>query len=325
MTTIYLTQETHLTGNYAATIGFFDGVHRGHQYLVEQLREQAAVRGLQSMVVTFDRHPRQIVQPDWQPLQLSTAEEKEQLLAETGIDKLIVLPFDEQMASLTAHDFMLKILKEQLGVSILLTGYDNHFGHRQQGISEGFDDYVQYGRETGIDVVCGAPFCLPGWTDAVSSSLVRRLLNEGRVGEATLCLGRPYELCGIVEHGEQIGRKMAFPTANISVNSNRMIPKKGVYAVKVFNGSCFQPHASWKMGMTNIGLRPTFDGHKQTIETHIFDFDGDLYGQQLSIQFVARLRDEQSFENAEALAHQMQLDEQAARTILTSYHSSLIS
>ena len=323
MTTIYLTQETHLTGDYAATIGFFDGVHRGHQYLVKQLREQAAVRGLQSMVVTFDRHPRQVVQPDWQPLQLSTAEEKEQLLAETGVEKLVVLPFDKQMASLTALDFMRKVLKEQLSVSMLLTGYDNHFGHRQQGKTEGFDDYVRYGKETGIDVICGAPFYIPGCTNAVSSSLVRRLLNEGRVGEATLCLGRPYELCGIVEHGEQMGRKMAFPTANISVDSCRMIPKRGVYAVRVLGNP--KSNTSWKMGMTNIGLRPTFDGHKQTIETHIFDFNGDLYGQQLSIQFVARLRDEQSFENAEALVRQMQADEQAARKILTSYPSPLTS
>ena len=337
MKTVYLTKDSRLTGDYAATIGFFDGVHRGHQYVVQQLLEQAALRGLQSMVVTFDRHPRQVVQTDWQPLLLSTLEEKERLLAQTGIDVLVILPFDEQLATLSAHDFMQQVLKEQLGVSMLLTGYDNHFGHREQGKTEGFDDYVAYGRELGIDVVCGfglqlkdfrlqtiderlktSDYRLQNTDDGgyVSSSLVRRLLSEGRVEEAACCLGRPYEICGIVAHGEQMGRKIGFPTANITISSNRMIPKRGVYAVRVLLTSDPSTLTSYQ-GMTNIGLRPTFDGHHQTIETNIFDFNGDLYGQSLTIQFMARLRDEQSFENAEALALQMQNDEQQARKILS--------
>jgi len=337
MKTVYLTKDSRLTGDYAATIGFFDGVHRGHQYVVQQLLEQAALRGLQSMVVTFDRHPRQVVQTDWQPLLLSTLEEKERLLAQTGIDVLVILPFDEQLATLSAHDFMQQVLKKQLGVSMLLTGYDNHFGHREQGKTEGFDDYVAYGHELGIDVVCGFGLQLKDFrlqtiderlktseyslqnTDNgyyVSSSLVRRLLSEGRVEEATCCLGRPYEICGIVAHGEQMGRKIGFPTANITISSNRMIPKRGVYAVRVLFTSDPSTLTSYQ-GMTNIGLRPTFDGHHQTIETNIFDFNGDLYGQSLTIQFMARLRDEQSFESAEALALQMQNDEQKARKILS--------
>lgn len=337
MKTVYLTKDSRLTGDYAATIGFFDGVHRGHQYVVQQLLEQAALRGLQSMVVTFDRHPRQVVQTDWQPLLLSTLEEKERLLAQTGIDVLVILPFDEQLATLSAHDFMQQVLKKQLGVSMLLTGYDNHFGHREQGKTEGFDDYVAYGHELGIDVVCGFGLQLKDFrlqtiderlktseyslqnTDKgyyVSSSLVRRLLSEGRVEEATCCLGRPYEICGIVAHGEQMGRKIGFPTANITISSNRMIPKRGVYAVRVLLTSDPSTLTSYQ-GMTNIGLRPTFDGHHQTIETNIFDFNGDLYGQSLTIQFMARLRDEQSFESAEALALQMQNDEQQARKILS--------
>ena len=324
MKTVYLTKDSRLTGDYAATIGFFDGVHRGHQYVVQQLLEQAALRGLQSMVVTFDRHPRQVLQSEWQPLLLSTLEEKERLLAQT-------------LATLSAHDFMQQVLKEQLGVSMLLTGYDNHFGHREQGKTEGFGDYVAYGRELGIDVVCGfglqlkdfrlqtiderlktSDYRLQNTDDGgyVSSSLVRRLLSEGRVEEAACCLGRPYEICGIVAHGEQMGRKIGFPTANIIISSNRMIPKRGVYAVRVLFTSDPSTLASYQ-GMTNIGLRPTFDGHHQTIETNIFDFNGDLYGQLLTIQFMARLRDEQSFESAEALALQMQTDEQQARKILS--------
>ena len=344
MKTVHLTKDTRLTGDFGATIGFFDGVHRGHQYVVKQLREQATRRGLPSMVVTFDRHPRQVVQSDWQPLLLSTLEEKERLLAQTGIDMLVVLSFDEQMAALSAHDFMQQVLKEQLGVSMLLTGYDNHFGHRQQGKAEGFDDYVAYGREVGIDVVCGfglqlkdfglqttdfrlqtSDFRLQTIDDGgyVSSSLVRRLLGEGRVEEVALCLGRPYEISGIVAHGEQMGRQIGFPTANISIDTHRMIPKRGVYAVRLApSPSSLIPHPSsltLYQGMTNIGMRPTFDGHKLTIETHIFDFHEDLYGRQLTIQFMARLRDEQSFESAEALALQMQHDEQQARKILTPH------
>jgi len=315
MTTIQLTPDTVLFGHYAATIGFFDGVHRGHRYLVDQLMEQAGRRRLQSMVITFDRHPRQVVQSEWQPQLLSSLEEKQQLLSQTGVDQLVILPFDSRMASLSAHDFMLQVLKGQLAVEMLLTGYDNHFGHRQPGQQEHFADYVQYGREMDMDVVCGQPLIIDGMS--VSSSLIRRLLSQGRVGEAATCLGRCYQLHGIVVHGEQLGRQMGFPTANMEVchssggyGYDPLIPSNGVYAVWV------EVAGKRMRGMTNIGHRPTFEGQQQTIETHIFDFHDELYGQPMTIAFVERLRDEQHFDTVAELSFQMQKDKEKTEKIL---------
>ncbi|MBR1415877.1 MAG: riboflavin biosynthesis protein RibF [Prevotella sp.] len=297
----------------AATIGFFDGVHRGHQYLVEQLRRLAAERNLLSTVITFDCHPRQVLHADWQPQLLSTLAEKQALLRQTGIDRLEVLHFDEEMAALSARDFMRLVLREQLGVGLLLTGYDNHFGHREQGCTEGFGHYVGYGRELGMEVVCGQPLVLEGVS--VSSSLVRSRLLEGRVEEAARFLDRPYEISGLVEHGEQQGRRMGFPTANLHVATlEKLIPAGGVYAVRV---RLDDDSRCWP-GMTNIGLRPTFgEGHRQTIETHLFGFTGDLYGRCITLSFVRRLRDEQHFSSPEALARQMAIDAEQCKIILS--------
>lgn len=296
----------------AATIGFFDGVHRGHQYLMEQLRRLAAERSLLPMVITFDRHPRQVLHGGWQPCLLSTLEEKEALLRQTGIGRLVVLPFDEELAALSARDFMRKVLREQLGVRLLLTGYDNHFGHREKGCAEGFPDYVGYGQELGLEVVCGQPLVVDG--TSVSSSLVRQTLGEGRVEEAARLLGRPYALSGTVEHGEQQGRRMGFPTANLHVATpEKLIPAGGVYAVRV---QLENDSRSWP-AMTNIGQRPTFgEGHLQTIETHLLGFSGDLYGRRITLSFVRRLRDEQHFSSPEALARQMAIDAEQCKNIL---------
>ena len=334
MRVISLTEETRLTGSYAATIGFFDGVHLGHRYVLQQLCRQARERGLPSMAITFDRHPRQVVDTSWHPLLLTTLDEKIELLRQTDIDVLVVLPFNEQMACLSARDFMRLVLKERLGVSMLLTGYDNRFGHRTADSHEGFDDYVKYGREIGIDVFCGEGLQALRQQDDrttrqqdsktigqqdnktireqmfISSSLIRRLLGEGRVDEAALFLGRPYSLNGTVVHGFQKGRTMGFPTANMSADECRLVPADGVYAVKVSLPPSTFP------GITNIGMRPTFDGHQRTIETHILDFDGDLYGRDISIGFVARLRDEQHFESPEELAQQMARDAETAKQVL---------
>lgn len=305
----------------AATIGFFDGVHLGHRFLLEQLLKLAAERDMQTVVVTFDRHPREVLCPGWQPQLLTSPEEKQELLRQTGVDRLTVLPFNPQLAALSAYDFMRQVLKEQLGVGLLLTGYDNRFGHRTAGSAEGFDDYVSYGQELGIEVMAGTGLQVQDerlemkeerCRRCVSSSLIRQLLSQGRVGEAARCLGRPYELKGTVVHGEQQGRLLGFPTANLSLDTPlRMVPANGVYAVQVKTAG-----GLWK-GMTNIGLRPTFDGHRQTIETHILDFKGDLYGQPVTIAFRTRLRDEQHFSSPEQLAHQMEKDAQRARQMMS--------
>lgn len=315
MRVISLTEETRLRGSYAATIGFFDGVHRGHCYVLQQLCHQARERSLPSMAITFNRHPRQVVDTLWHPLLLTTLDEKMELLQQTAIDLLVVLPFDEQMARLSARDFMRLVLKERLGVRMLLTGYDNRFGHRTADCHEDFNDYVKYGRETGIDVVCGEGLPSPDRKTYISSSLIRRLLGEGRVEEAARLLGRPYSLSGTVVHGFQKGRTMGFPTANMSADGSRLVPADGVYAVKV----SLPPSTSrlpLLTGITNIGMRPTFDGHQRTVETYVLDFEGDLYGQDISIGFVARLRDEQHFESPEELAQQMARDAETAKRVL---------
>ncbi len=298
--------------SFAATIGFFDGVHLGHQSVISQLRAAAQKRGLQSMVITFERHPRQVLQSEWQPLLLTSLEEKKELLVRTGIDKLVVLRFDRAMSQLSSREFMERVLKHELGVSLLLTGYDNRFGHDRTAT---FDDYVAYGRELGIEVICGQPTDVAGLR--VSSSLVRSLLSEGIVDLAAQCLGRLYQLTGQVGHGEQIGRQLGFPTANIIVSKgNRLVPAPGVYAVCL----SIKGDDTLLQGMMNIGTRPTFHGNQLTLEANIFDFNGDLYGQYLNVFFIERLRNEQAFSSAEALMKQMEHDAVQAREILSAQH-----
>ena len=300
METIYLSRQAETPVPSVATIGFFDGVHLGHRYIIDKVVTKARREGLASMVVTFEQHPRQVLHSDWCPQLLSTLDEKVELLSQTGIDRLVVLRFDEAMAALSAYDFMHDILQQQLGVKILITGYDNRFGHNR---AEGFDDYVRYGREMGMAVVQGDP--IEVGSVRVSSSKVRRLLEEGHVEQATMCLGCPYALTGRVVGGEHIGTGMGFPTANLQLpNDGKLVPASGVYAVKVKLEESPQQY----YGMMNIGSRPTFGGHSQTLETHIFRFDGDIYGQQLKVWFVSRLRSEMKFDSREALMSQLKLD-----------------
>ena len=284
-----------------ATIGFFDGVHIGHCHLIKMLKKVARERGVKSCVITFDRHPRQVVQPEWCPEMLTTLDEKKQLLEATGIDRCEVLHFDREMANQSARDFMLHTLKERLGVSILATGYDNRFGHNR---SEGFDDYVRYGKEIGIEVIRGDE--LTDGSNNVSSSSIRRMLKEGRIEDATRCLGREYTTTGTVVGGEHIGRTIGFPTANIRPNdSTKLIPANGVYAVDMWSdtGEILRRRA-----MLNIGTRPTFDGKATTIEVHIPHFEGNLYGSTLTIAFIRKIRDERKFDSPEALVEQLNKD-----------------
>ena len=267
---------------YAATIGFFDGVHQGHRFLMERLK-----------------------QGGWKPELLTQLHEKLKLLKATGIDTVVVLRFNRQMAALSAREFM-ELMYDRLGVRLLLTGYDNRFGHDR---SEGFEDYQRYGQALGIEVLCGDALTIG--QQNVSSSCVRQLLKEGKVEEAARCLGRPYSIGGQVVHGEQIGRTIGFPTANLQPDDDALIPQDGVYAVMVDldNGSRHQ-------GIMNIGTRPTFNGTGRTLETNLLEPVGDLYDQQLNIHFIARLRDEQQFPSAEALAAQIMKDKEQATNAL---------
>ena len=284
-----------------ATIGFFDGVHIGHCHLINMLKKVARERGVESCLITFDRHPRQVVQPEWCPEMLTTLEEKTQLLGATGIHRCEVLHFDREMANQSAHDFMLHTLKEKLGVSILVTGYDNRFGHNR---SEGFEDYVRYGKEIGIEVIKGEE--LTDGSNNVSSSSIRRMLKEGRIENATRCLGREYQLTGTVVGGEHIGRTIGFPTANIRPDdSSKLIPANGVYAVDVWSQA---GDINRERAMLNIGTRPTFNGTATTIEVHIPHFAGNLYGSTLSIAFLRKIREERKFDSPEALVEQLNKD-----------------
>lgn len=287
------------SNNIVATIGFFDGVHRGHRYLIDQVKNVAREHGAQSMVITFDRHPREVLHSDYQPQMLSTLDEKAALIRSTGVDRCEILPFDEAMASLSAYDFMKTVLRDRLSVKYLVIGYDNRFGHNR---SEGFDDYVRFGRELGIEVIRAKAFVLNGVN--VSSSVVRSFLSAGEVEMAAMCLGYRYSISGKVVSGVQEGRKMGFPTANIDINGiKKMLPANGVYAVVATLDNDAQYPA-----MMNIGMRPTFHGEKKTLEVNLFDFSGNLYDRQLSVSFVKRLREERKFESEKALMKQLEKD-----------------
>ena len=280
---------------YVATIGMFDGVHCGHQFVLQHVVDEARQRGLQSMAITFDKSGPQTLTP---------LDQKRLLLTKTGIDRIEVLTFNDALKQMTAREFMQQELRDRLGVKVLLTGYDNRFGHNR---TEGFDDYVRYGQELGIEVLQ-----LPQEGE-ISSSIIRQLVAEGAISKANQLLGNPYTILGSVEHGEHIGTKLGYPTANlVLVDDCQLIPATGVYAVKIR----MENSVEWKHGMMNIGMRPTFDGQSQTLEVNVFRLKENLYGQQLQIAFFERLRGEQRFDNIEALKAQLQQDAIEAERIL---------
>ena len=292
---------------YVATIGCFDGVHRGHQLLIGKVIDETLKRGIIPMAITFDRQPRELFDPSFRPQLLSTTAEKSEQLKALGIAKVVILPFTRELAALSAQQFMHDVLKEKLDVEVLVTGYDNRFGHNRE---EGFDDYVRYGKALGMEVLRGDEATFPGTNEAVSSSAIRQLLLEGRVERMQESLTRPYALTGRVVAGEHIGHEIGFPTANLSVdNPYKVIPASGVYAVWARLGSGKADPSEERMpAMMNIGTRPTFDGTKQTLEVHILDKVGDVYGQVLTVEFVSRLRSERRFDSPEALVKQLKAD-----------------
>jgi riboflavin biosynthesis protein ribF len=296
-----------------ATIGFFDGVHCGHRFLIDRVIEEAQRSGMSSAVITFDRHPREVLQTDYQPDLLSTLDEKLLLLSKTHVDNTVVLHFDASLAALTAHDFMRDVLQGQLKVRKLIIGYDNRFGHNR---SEGFDDYVRYGKELGIEVIRADAF-LPDDV-RVSSSVIRTCLREGRVEEANRLLGYDYTIESRIVSGYQNGRKMGFPTANLDVTRcQQLLPASGVYAVLVR----LKDSVGWKRGMMNIGHRPTFNGTTTSMEVNLFNFSGNLYGQELLVSFISKIRDERKFDSIDALAEQLQHDKvQINKLFDTTYH-----
>ena len=286
-----------------ATIGFFDGVHRGHRFLIGQVMQAAREHSLNSLIVTFPQHPRAVMQACYQPSLLSAFDEKCSLLSATGVDACASIPFTRELALLSARDFMQHVLRNLMNVRMLVIGHDHRFGHNR---TEGFNDYLRHAAGLGMEVIQAEAYKWEGRN--ISSSVVRNLLNEGKVSEAANCLGYNYMLTGQVTGGQQIGRTMGFPTANLQVDSPlKLIPADGAYAVYVrTGGSCYK-------GMLNIGCRPTIDNDShRTIEVHLFDFNGNLYGHRLCIEFVHRIRGEQKFPSREALAARLKLDAEEA-------------
>ena len=283
-----------------ATIGFFDGVHLGHRYLINQVKIAASQCGWCSSIITFPVHPRQVIQSDYQPQLLSSPEEKIELLSQTGIDNCILLPFTQELSRLTAYEFM-QLLYEQYKVRMLVIGYDHRFGHNR---AETFEDYCRYGRELGIHIMQAMAYTQE--QDKVSSSAIRRALLSGDVMTAQKYLGYNYFLEGTIVGGYQVGRKIGFPTANLRVDfPNKLIPSIGVYAVHVsVNGQQYK-------GMLNIGHRPTINnGTDLSIEVHILDFEGDIYNQKMRIEFIGFLRPEIKFDSVDELVLQIQKDKE---------------
>lgn len=301
MRTIYLSSQPDVEGApAAATIGFFDGVHRGHRQLLAQVCAEAHERRLTSMAVTFDSHPRAVLRADYQPQLLTPLDEKLQLLSTTGIDVCVVLPFTTELAALTAQQFMQQVLARRLHVQHLVVGYDHRFGHDR---TEGVDHYRRYAEALGMSLSTAPALLHKG--EAVSSSRVRRLLAEGMIDHATDCLGHPYTITGTVVPGYQKGRQLGFPTANIQVDDPcKLLPQRGAYTVKVRMGE----GEPMLRAVMNIGMRPTFHGDHVTIEVHIMDFHEQIYGRQITVEFCHRLRQERQFSSPDALASQLRAD-----------------
>ncbi len=293
--------------NAVVTSGTFDGVHRGHQTILARLTEVAQASGGESVLITYWPHPRTVVSNDSQNLKLlTTLDEKIELLDQAGVDHLVVIPFTRSFSELTSEEYIRQILIDKIGTKKLVIGYDHRFGRDREG---GFDYIQAHQSEYGFEVeeIPRQDVEAVG----VSSSKIRTALNEGHIHTANLFLGRSYGLTGTIVKGRQLGRTIGFPTANLQVDDPaKLIPANGVYAVEVdYGGQTFG-------GMLNIGFRPTVSGTHQTIETYIFDFDKDIYGEHMTLRFREFLRPEQKFEGLPALVAQLKLDEESARKVL---------
>lgn len=289
-----------------ATIGFFDGVHLGHRFLIDEVKAAAAERGLPATVITFPTHPRSVLQQAYQPRLLNSFEDKLRLLATTGVDYCIVLDFTEALSQLSAEAF-LQILATEWKVKGLVIGYDHRFGHDRQ---DGFEEYVQYGKRWGIEVLKAAPFDA-GHT-AVSSSEIRHLLQEGQVEQAAQLLTYAYHLSGRIVSGYKVGRTLGFPTANIRPDDpQQLLPGIGVYAVWV------EVAGKRYKGMLYIGSRPTLDnGTQVSIEVHILHFSGDIYDDPIRVTFVHFVRGDVKFDSLEALKAQLTHDQEVVDQLL---------
>lgn len=291
--------------NKIATIGTFDGVHRGHRFLLDQVIRLARADGGRSVVVTFSNSPRSVIEPTFVPSYLTTNSEKRRLLFDFGIDDVTIKPFTTDLMQLSARQFMQQVLHDELGITTLVIGYDHRFGYNR---AEGFNDYVRYGKEMGIKVVLANEYQFDG--KEVSSSAIRQAVSSGNISMANDLLGYHYSIEGQVINGFHIGRTIGYPTANIQLPNNKLVPADGVYAVTVMLDR------EEYNGMLNIGHRPTFDNGQRSIEVHLLDFNRDIYSERIQLRFAERIREEKRFGSIEELKAQISKDEHQIRMIL---------
>lgn len=291
------------------TIGTFDGVHVGHQKIIERLVEAAKKEQLASTVLTFFPHPRMVLQKDANIKLINTIEERSMLLERLGLDKLFIKTFDQEFSRLSAEDFVKELLVEQLHAKKVIIGYDHHFGRNR---SANIDDLKTFGETYGFDVEE-----IPAQDIdevAVSSTKIRKALQEGDIATANAFLGYNFMLSGTVVKGKQLGSTIGFPTANIHIKeAYKLIPKQGAYIVQAQLGN------SLVYGMMNIGTNPTVDGSTESIEVHFFNFNQSLYDKTIQVEILHRLRDEQKFDSVEALKKQLEKDKNHSQTYLENH------
>jgi riboflavin kinase/FMN adenylyltransferase len=286
-----------------ATVGTFDGVHLGHWSVLQEITRRAEATGRRSVLVTFDPHPLRIVRPEHAPPLLTTPVEKKEILAESGLDWAVFISFTEALSKYEPRRFVEEILLARLGVEELVIGYDHGFGKDRSGDPE---TLTAIGAELGFTVDVVPP--VEAGNRPVSSSRIRTAIGARDMAEAAACLGRPYSIRGVVVRGDGRGRGLGFPTANLMVGDrDKLIPPQGIYAVRaVLPGGTFK-------GALHLGPRPTFQGSPPTIELHVLDFDQDIYGEEVRVDFVQHLREIRPFTTVEALVEQIRDDVEAAR------------
>ena len=290
-----------------ATVGTFDGIHRGHRAVLSEVVRRGRAAGRASVLVTFDPHPLEVVNPTAAPRLLTLPDEKRALVAALGIERVEVIAFTTELARLGPEDFVRDVLRARFGMEELVLGYDHGFGRGRSGDVE---LVRRLGREDGFAVEVVAAVTDNG--QPISSSLIRTAVAHGDLGSAARGLGRPYSLRGTVERGAGRGRTIGVPTINLtSPDPRKLLPPDGVYAVRVQ-----LPGGGSVGGMMNQGARPTFGVHTRGLEIHLFDYDGDLYGATVTVEWVDRLRDTQTFPSRQALVDQIERDAVAARSIL---------
>lgn len=298
-------RDASTTWGTVATIGGFDGVHRGHQALLSLLKQKANQLDLPMTVISFEPSPREFFMGKAAPARLQRFREKFNALAECGVERFVCLRFDEQLRNLSPLEFVEQILRDALGVRWLVVGHDFKFGRGRQG---SVADLRSLGERCGFGVDEFAPFLID--QQRVSSTLVRDALAVGDLSRAEYLLGRPYSISGRVVHGQKLGRTLGYPTANMQLK-RRVIPLQGIFAVRVTGAGLLAAPA-----VASLGTRPVVNGVEPLLEAHVFDFDGDLYGKQLQIEFIARLRDELWFPSLDDMVTQMHIDASQARNIL---------